>query len=350
MSSNAAEAEVLSIISVCSTFPEALEVEVPRENMISTLVGQLKRNTEIIVVEGEEGIGKTTLMSQFARAHRDQTLSAFVSDTSRYAWDPMMVAQNLHEQIQFALGNMKFRKPPASDIHSTLRNDVAQLQKKANWERTTYYFLIDGLEDVPQVESGAVDQILDLLPIGLSTFRFLLTGSTEKLAALRKGRITLKPWTLPPFSLDETVKLFRDLEVSREHFETIYKLSNKGIPGKLAAVRRICASAGSTPDQVLTNFGEHAPNLLEEEWSVVTKAPEEMHFALAAVCFDTRRHNLHTLARLCGIEISRLKGFLESCTFVQWTGCERHLSFASYFRKFGFIRKVCTWIHAVLRA
>jgi len=334
MNPNASEPEVLSLISICSSFPEPLEMEVPRENMVSTLVGQLKRNTEIIVVEGEEGIGKTTLMSQFARTYPNQTLSAFVSDTSRYAWDPMMVAQNLHEQIQFALGNMNFRKPPTSDIHSTLRNDVAELQKKANWEKITYYFIVDGLEDVPQEESGAVDQILDLLPIGLSTFRFLLTGSMEKLSALRKGSITLKPWTLPPFSLDETVKFFRDIQVSREHFETIYKLSNKGIPGKLAAVRRICASPGSTPDQVLTNFGEHAPNLLEEEWSVVTKAPEEMHFALAAMCFDTRRHNLHTLSKLCGIEINKLKDFLDSCTFIQWIGCEKHLSFAPYFKRF----------------
>jgi ABC-type multidrug transport system ATPase subunit len=69
MNSNVSETEVLNLINICSSFPESLEMEVPRENMVSTLVGQLKRNTEIIVVEGEEGIGKTTLMSQFARAY-----------------------------------------------------------------------------------------------------------------------------------------------------------------------------------------------------------------------------------------------------------------------------------------
>jgi ATP/maltotriose-dependent transcriptional regulator MalT len=185
--------EVVDLTTVCSTFPEKLEKEVPRDNMISTLLGQLKTNTGIIVVEGEEGLGKSTLLAQFARAHSQQTFSAFVTDSSRYAWDPAMLAQNLHEQIQFALGNMQFKKQPESDILSILRKDVAELQKKANWEKRPYYFIVDGLEEIPAEENPVIQEIIDLLPLGLATFRFLLSGSAEQLAAFKRGRVTMNP-------------------------------------------------------------------------------------------------------------------------------------------------------------
>jgi hypothetical protein len=346
--SDIAGTQVVDLTSICSTFPEKPDCEIQRENMISTLLGQLKKNTEIIVVEGEEGVGKTTLLAQFARAHGSQTFSAFVTDSSRYAWDPVMLAQNLLEQIRFALGNVPVRKQTESDIHSLLHESVGELQKKANWEKKAYYFLIDGLDEVPAQEGEAVEQIINLLPLGLATFRFLLSGSTEKLAPFRRGRVTLKPWTLPPLSLDETVKYFNGIKVNREHFETIYRLSNKGVPGKLASIRRICSSA-SDADRVLTNLSDHAPDLLEQEWNSSSKAPEEMRLALAALCFDTRRHNLNTLAALCGIELNKLKGFLEKCTFIQWgSSGEKQLSFASYFKKFA-AKKLLAFRKTVLR-
>ena len=41
--------EIADLTAVSSTFPERHEKEIPRDNMISTLLGQLKTSTGIIV-------------------------------------------------------------------------------------------------------------------------------------------------------------------------------------------------------------------------------------------------------------------------------------------------------------
>lgn len=327
--------ELVDTTSICSTFPERPDPEVSRENMITTLGGLLKSATEVIVVEGEEGIGKTTLLSQFARTHNHETFGAFVTDSSRYAWDSTMLARNLCEQIQFTLGNLEFRKHGEGDIQSIFRASVLDLQKKANWEKTKYFFVIDGLEEIPEEENEAIAEIIDLLPFGLTPFRFLFSGSTERLMKFRRGKVVFKPWALPTFSLDETIKFFEGIVLNREQHETIYKISHKGMPGRLAAIRRLCLASPVDIDDLLGNLSDHAPDLLEKEWSVVEKAPEPMRLALAALCFDSRRHNIDSLATLCGIDSSQLKEFIAKCTFVQTVGSEgEQLSFTSYFRRF----------------
>ncbi len=335
MNTTADIAEVVELTSICSTFPERLENEFPRDNMISTLLAMLKSNNEIVVVEGEEGGGKTTLLAQFARAHSMQTFSAFVKDSSQYAWDPIMVAQNLHEQIQFALGNIQFRKHAETEVQGQLRQSITELQRRSNRERKIYYFIVDGLDELPPEANAAIEHIMECLPIGLSTFRFLLSGSVERLMAYRRGRVTLKPWTLPWFSLDETAKYFKDVPGTEEHIQTIYKLSNKGIPGKLALIRRLCGASQIPVDQMLTNLGDHAPDLLETEWKNVLNGSEDMQIALAALCFDRRRHNVETLAALCGVEQGKLEAFIDRCTFLQTSSAaSREITFAPYFKRF----------------
>ncbi len=53
----------------CSSFPESPKLEVPRTNVIDTIEDIFKNDVQVVVVEGEDGIGKTTLLSQFARRH-----------------------------------------------------------------------------------------------------------------------------------------------------------------------------------------------------------------------------------------------------------------------------------------
>src|ERR1035437_9808264 len=164
MSTIEAVTELVDLTNICSTFPERPEHEVQRENMISTLLALLKSNMEMVVVEGDEGGGKTTLLAPFARPPSSLSFSLFVRAASHYAWDPIMVAENLHEQIQFALGNIQFRKHEEADIPSLLRTSITELQRKANFEKTPYYFIVDGLEEIPPEASAAVEQIIECLP------------------------------------------------------------------------------------------------------------------------------------------------------------------------------------------
>jgi ABC-type taurine transport system ATPase subunit len=59
------EARVLDLTSICRCFPDSPSPEVCRDNLLDT-IGKIFENIDVVVVEGEEGIGKTTLLAQFA--------------------------------------------------------------------------------------------------------------------------------------------------------------------------------------------------------------------------------------------------------------------------------------------
>lgn len=343
-----ANAKLADLTTICTTFPETPENEIQRDNMTSTLLSMLKSDMEIVVVEGEEGGGKTTLLAQFAKLHRLHTFCIFVRDASHYAWDPLTIAENLNEQIRFALGHLPYQQQRRRDVRTLLQTSIRELQRKAKRENANYYFVADGLDEIPEEAHGEVQQIVDCLPIGVANFRILVSGSSEKLEKFRRGRATMKAWPLPPFSLDETSKYFSDIPESREYLQNIFKASGKGTPGKLATIRRRCQTNADGAKLVLENLSEHLQDLFEPEWKQAANAPKELQLALGALCFDSRQHNVETLARFCGIEKTTLGQFIEHCTFLQQASTKDHeITFVPYFKRFA-AKKLEGWRKEVL--
>ena len=93
----------MDLTVVCQSFPEMPQPEIYRENFLDTLETILESGTELVVVEGESGIGKTTLLAQFARRHPDYTLSLFTRSVSRWTCDPEILRFDLCNQIQWIL-------------------------------------------------------------------------------------------------------------------------------------------------------------------------------------------------------------------------------------------------------
>jgi signal recognition particle GTPase len=47
------------------------------------------------MIEGGEGLGKTTRLAQFAQRHPDHTISVFIKAASRFGYDPATVRYDL---------------------------------------------------------------------------------------------------------------------------------------------------------------------------------------------------------------------------------------------------------------
>lgn len=91
-------------------FPDRPDAEVRRENLIATMDDIFKGDVQVLCVEGQRGIGKTTLLAQFARAHASRCVSTFLKPASRLAYSPESIRLTLGEQIGVLL-----RKPIPSD-------------------------------------------------------------------------------------------------------------------------------------------------------------------------------------------------------------------------------------------
>ena len=199
--------EVMDLTVVCRSFPVSPHPEIHREHFLDTIDKIFEGDTILVVVEGVDGIGKTTLLAQYAKRHPNHALSLFIKPTSRLAYDPEYLRLDLCEQLHWLL----YKK--ALDVEtideSYLRTQLVRLQRRAR-NRETYYFIVDGLHDLPEEGSRIQDIVLkDMLPLGLPAFRFLLSGDQKQFSNSTHKSIICKTFPLSALSLDETEKYLK---------------------------------------------------------------------------------------------------------------------------------------------
>jgi len=61
------QAEVMDLTKIAQSIPSTPEPEINRDNILETVDTLFNSGTQIIIIEGEDGIGKTNLLSQFVR-------------------------------------------------------------------------------------------------------------------------------------------------------------------------------------------------------------------------------------------------------------------------------------------
>ncbi len=256
------DGEIIDLTKIATTFPQLRKPSIQRENMVTTLVEMLGADTEVVIAEGPDGIGKTTLLAQFALEHPNQTFSLFIRSSSRWAYDSGMLTRDLCDQIGWALSKERYRISKGLDPIQLLGNRIFDLQRHANFERSTYYFVIDGLEEIPDEDCHEREMILKILPFGLPRFRFIFSGPLKSLHGQKIGEI--KSFRLTGFTFEETREFFKDVVEDRNALETIHKVS-KMVPGNLASVRRLL-QAGSDVSELLRELPERLPDLFDLEW------------------------------------------------------------------------------------
>ncbi len=313
---NSQNSIVMDLTKVCSTFPELGENNIQRDNMIFTVEELLVKN-EVIIVEGGEGTGKTTLLAQFACKFPEQTFSLFMRPCSRSAYNAQMLIEDLCDQIGWVLHKEDYRKKDNGlEPNQLLQKRLSELQRSANSKRKIYYFVVDGLQDIPSEDCHEREVLLNILPFGLPRFRFILSGCSDFFQNCLKG-VQIRPFLVSGFTLDETKQFFDGYVKNETNLNSIYKIS-KGIPGNLASMHRLLESGKRTEDSLLDDLAENLPKLFSMEWQVVEEKDNEvLRTALAVLAFDQRSHSLNTLSQLCKTDANDLKKKLDCCTFVE---------------------------------
>ncbi len=314
--------EIMDTTKICTTFPQLGESNIQRENMILTIENMLI-NDEIVIVEGMDGIGKTTLLAQYARTFPEQTFSLFMRSNSRWAYDSQMLTRDLCDQIGWVLYKEDYLKETEIEVTQLLKKRVHELQRKANMEKRTYYFVVDGLQEIPEEGSSEKEIILNLIPFGIPYFRFILSGSLKYFQNYLKCPL-IRSFHPSGFVIDEIRQFLDDYVKNPLNLQTIYKVS-KGIPGNLASMRRLLESGTKNEDELLTDLPSSLPGLFEMEWQVVDS--ELLRNALAFLVFDQRRHSLESLSRLCKTDSATLKDKLDCCTFIEYKSDGRSIEF-----------------------
>jgi len=246
-------ATLIDLPALSVNFPPRPAPEYVRGNVINTLQGLVMEGVYAASVEGPDGMGKTTVLSQFARRFPSTAISLFISPSNRLSFDIDLVRKDIATQAHWIICGEVLQRDQYDPL--LLKSYYGDLQRHAKRSKSIIYFVLDGIEELDQAaREQLLQQLADVLPIGIPQFRFLFSGDDGTYKALFGRNLAIKSYPLTEFSVEEARALLDGHGLSTEMINDINGLC-RGIPGRLASVRR--ALDKGVPAQ---DFSPRCPN------------------------------------------------------------------------------------------
>ena len=307
-----------SLHELCTTFPPQPDHEIHRDHHLETFERVFAGPVDLLVLEGDEGIGKTTLLSQFAKRYPQQTISSFVTPMRRYGYDAGTLRRDYSAQI------LSIVDPQKSFSHEYGRDGILQslIQKlKRRHKRDTYYFLLDGLTDI--ADPTMRREVTNLLPVGHG-FPVIVSGEARLLPPELRDSPRIKTTQAVNFSLTEVQQYFADLGLSDANIKQVYQECGRGVPANLASVRRSLLT-GVDFDRLR---GRGITDLFEQEWRHAVN-DELAERIVATVAHSRHRLAVHSLSKVLGVDDEVVSARIGRIPFLQLDPDSSYVSFIS---------------------
>ena len=202
---------------------------VDRGNILDTIDQVFEGESDVMVIEGREGHGKTVTATLYALRHRGSAITLFLRGGSRWAYDPEMARHELCQQLAGALGKTLPDDGTPSD--AAYRSLLIGLRRLVKGNPRSVYVVVDGLSEIPSVDAHIAQQLWELLPIDTPGLKFLITWDSQAGIEIPFPKKT-KNMVLPVFGIEESVKLLDGVGVSRSDAEQLHRTC-RGQPGWL---------------------------------------------------------------------------------------------------------------------
>jgi hypothetical protein len=317
---------VIDLPALSLNFPAPHLPEVFRDNIVQTLKTLLEENVYCATIEGPEGIGKTTVLSHFARRFPSFTISIFVSSANRLSYDPDLLRSDVAGQVYWATtGNILERSQNAPEL---LKAYYSELQHKAKQRKQLYYFVVDGIDELSStIRESLLKQLADILPIGIPQFRFLFAGDESLYKDLLDRRLIMKSFPLTEFSIDEAKALFASHEMPLDVLSEVNTVC-RGLPGRLSGVLR-ALQKGMQPSELIQDGFSKWPELFEIDWKQVDPGNDDQHRILALLAFDSKPHSIEDISSILDIAKDDVRKLIALTNFLNVDPDETDARFAS---------------------
>lgn len=239
------------------TFPSTKD-HVLRDGLMNTLE-MYSKNHDVVYVYGEEGFGKTSVLAEFVERNASSCIALAIDPISKYSYYEESLIRDIFIQLKAYMGEEEALSICA-DKKELIRtfNTIEYFLKKNN---KRIYFVIDGLDQIPDDDDNYVKEILSMLPFGGINIGFVFSakkGMIEKSVPVRKS----KSINIDLFSLEETKHVLKN--VDEDKIKTLIN-SFSATPETLLTIKSIINQGGSI-DDILQMDIEGTEGLFEEEW------------------------------------------------------------------------------------
>ncbi|QQS30426.1 MAG: hypothetical protein IPM47_05635 [Sphingobacteriales bacterium] len=291
-----------------------VENEVKRDNIIQTIENKIK-NLDVLFIEGEEGIGKTTILHQFVAKYPNDCFAYFIDSKDSSTYSNSSILKAFCNQFHFVKKGCVLEE---DNVNINLYTDEDWLKNYLHSERIrnkpnqTFYFIIDGLDEISQDRQNEIKElILDKLPYDKTNIKLLLSGQQNK--NLVKRDCQYDKYEIPFLSKDESLVVFGS-SITSEKFESINKAC-KNNAGKIVFFRYLIKNRGISVDNITDKLSpSNLKSIFQYLWNDID---ENCKIILAIIAFQDEKFNSKDISKIIGLSEREIINSLQFLSFVK---------------------------------
>ncbi|NIK75040.1 hypothetical protein FHS15_000138 [Paenibacillus castaneae] len=324
-------AEIMDLTVACLSFPSLPTDMVWRDNLLDTIESLFEDGHQNVILEAKEGFGKTIFLGQLATRHPNKTLSLFIRPNNMYGYDPSIIKYDLCNQLQWILYKEEIKD--FSNVDDTaLKMKLFELHKRLRRNKDRFFFIIDGLEDIPKENEYIKELIIEMLPLGYESFKFVFASKNGSIIKLLDNKVETKGFPLSGFSIDETKLLYHNNSITEDSIKELHKIC-KGIPGKLSAVKRNINS-GLDTERIIFELHNQFVDLYELEWRQIDETNDKLIELLSITALDRKLNDISFYSKLLDIDAKVIEGFIDSISFLELNNSKQVTFLSEEIQKF----------------
>jgi hypothetical protein len=300
---------IVDLISINDSFPNLSDELISRDNYLDLIEKKLEYH-DVLFLKGESGVGKTSILASFARDKSFQVISHFVMPSYLYSYSPDFVKRNLAKQILFYSSQEIDDDIETDDTFSNLQIRLLRKIRLDKKNRRSLYFIFDGFGELEKNDLDSLQSLILNLPF--KSAKFIFSCSEDDIEHFLPRGISRTSLDVTNFTIIETEYFLNDLTTNKEQCREIYNLAHKGLPEKLAQIKRLCKIANGV-ELFLTTVDRNT-DLFEIEWGIVT---EDDELLIALIAFNNENFEIDVICEILKISDNALKGIISRIEFIE---------------------------------
>ena len=292
-----------------------IENEVKRDNIIQTIEKKLK-DIDVLFIEGEDGIGKTTVLHQFVTKYPDNSFAYFIDSKDSNTYSNLAILKALCNQIHFA--NKDCELEEQVDINSYTNEDwlknYLSSEKIRIKPNQTFYFIIDGLDEITQDKQSEIrEHVLDELSYEKVNIKLILSGK-QNINLIKQG-CQYDKYDISYLLELESFQIFGN-SITSEQFNELNKVC-KNNAGKIVFFRVLIKKIGLDVENIIDKLSSDLRSLYEYLWNTIAEINENHKIIMAIIAFDDAKYDVKNISKVINKSEREVINLLQSIPFVK---------------------------------
>lgn len=247
------EGTILDMFYYSDTKPCPVSNEIFRKEILALCEKRLTEDN-VLCLYGEEGVGVTTVLTQFAREHGRNCVSYFYDGLDIMLMDTDVMEHSVVEQLYwYANGTDEL-----FDIRDAEKANITALwpsvYRKIKRSDRPLYFVFDGFEHIPSEKVESVKRFLEKM--FWNNGRFIFTGKKENIKNIipSSSKLSISEYEIIPFGDADVKDYFRKSvsDIKDEELQALCDIT-RGLGSRMETILNRFIKKGKLKDFLASN-------------------------------------------------------------------------------------------------